>query len=40
MSHFHGLKIGIFAYAEEYWRKSSVSRDLAGLADLPRLRAV
>ena len=36
MSHFHGLEIGIFAYAEEYQRKSSVS-SYAYLSQTPAL---
>jgi hypothetical protein len=40
MSDFRGPQIDICAYAEVCRRKGSVSRDLAGLADLPQLRAV
>jgi hypothetical protein len=40
VSEFLGLEVDICAYAKVYGRKSSVSRDVAGLADLVRLRAV
>jgi hypothetical protein len=40
MSHFPRLSIGLFAYAEVCCRKRSVSRELAGSADLPLSPAV